>query len=115
MSERTRGDLAEIAEAITRIMAYTADLDERTFLASSKDIDAVGMNLLVIGEAVRRLDPDILAQEPTIAWPAIIALRNRIAHGYASLQPRVLWSIAEKELPPLRAAIARLNVRLDAP
>ncbi|MBU6372900.1 MAG: DUF86 domain-containing protein [Alphaproteobacteria bacterium] len=113
MSDRTLGDLTEIADAIDRILTYTAGLDERAFVASGKDVDAAAMNLLVIGEAVRRIDPNVLAREPGIAWPAIVALRNRIAHGYASLQPAVIWSILEKELPSLRRAVARLAAGLQ--
>jgi|CXWL01.1.fsa_nt_gi uncharacterized protein with HEPN domain len=69
------------------------------------------MNLVVIGEAVRRLDGAILAAEPAIHWPGIVAIRNRIAHGYSSVQRDLVWEIVKDELPRLRAAVRRMMAR----
>lgn len=109
------GDLTEILEAIGRVERYIAGLLEADFCASDKDVDATAMNLIVIGEAVRRLAPDVLAREPAIPWPSIVAVRSRIAHGYSSVQRPVVWSIATNELPVLHRAVARLIATLQAP
>ena len=70
------------------------------------------MNLLVIGEAVRRLDQNLLVAEPDIPWLRIIAMRNRIAHGYSSLHFDVIWTIVSTELDPQLSAVARIANRL---
>lgn len=66
------------------------------------------MQLLVIGEAVRRLPTEVLAEAAEIPWRRIVALRNRIAHGYASLNWAVVWDIASIELLPLKEAVHEL-------
>jgi uncharacterized protein with HEPN domain len=61
------------------------------------------------------LAPAVLASEPAIPWPRVIAVRNRIAHGYLTVQRPVVWSIATKELPELRAAVERMIGGLQTP
>ena len=63
----------------------------------------------IIGEALARLatdDPDIAAQIPE--HPRIIAFRNIIVHGYASVDDRIVWGVIEAHLPALRAAVELL-------
>ncbi len=109
------GEFIEIIEAIDRIESYVVGLDAVAFSASSKEVDAVAMNLVVVGEAVRRLDGAILGEEPAIHWPAVVAVRNRIAHGYSSVQRDLVWEIVKDELPLLRAAIQRMMARHPPP
>ena len=101
--------LHDILVAITRIESYVSGVDEDQFCATDKDVDAVAMNLIVIGEAVRRPPPTLLASEPSIPWQRVIGVRNRIAHGYSSVQRPVIWKIATVELPTLRDAVDRLR------
>jgi uncharacterized protein with HEPN domain len=108
------GELTQILEAISRIHDYVEGLDEASFCSSAKDVDSVATNLIVIGEAVRCLKPEILALEPSIRWSSIIAVRNRIAHGYSMMQRPLVWAIVSKDLPNLQAATLRLiaHIRL---
>lgn len=109
MSPRNvRGDLVEIAEAIDRARRHVAQLSRDEFLKSETVCDAVAMQILVIGEAVRRLPAEALVAMPEIPWARIIALRNRIAHGYAGMNWSVIWDIVSDELQPVAAAVARL-------
>jgi len=101
-------DLTEVLNASDRVMAYVAGMDEASFSASMIAYDAVLMNLLVIGEAIRRINPAVLAAEPAIKWPLAIGLRNRIAHGYEDIEPDKIWLTVANDLPPLRAAVVRL-------
>jgi uncharacterized protein with HEPN domain len=43
----------------------------------------------------------------------MIATRNRIAHGYASLDWAIVWDIVELELGDLRAAVDALIDKSD--
>jgi uncharacterized protein with HEPN domain len=83
-------DLAEIEAAILRIQSYTSGMSEADFVASLVVYDAVAMNLIVIGEAVRRIDSAILAGEPEIPWARIVGQRNRLAHGYEDVAALVV-------------------------
>ena len=40
-------------------------------------------------------------QHGQIPWPEIIGLRNRLVHGYDSVDVNILWDIVQQDLPPL--------------
>jgi uncharacterized protein with HEPN domain len=61
----------------------------------------------VIGEAARKVTPDGRARFPDIPWETIVATRNRIVHGYDSVDYDVVWRIVTEELPELIAALER--------
>ncbi|WP_255357766.1 MULTISPECIES: DUF86 domain-containing protein [unclassified Caulobacter] len=92
--------------------AYVAGVDQAGFLADRMRRDAVAMNLLVIGESAARLSTSVRDLEQEIDWRAAIDLRNRIAHGYASVSFTIVWSVVVVELPGLRAAVERIIARL---
>ena len=76
--------LGHILEAIERIQAYVADVDEVGFLASKIIQDAVIRNLEVIGEASRnieRVHPEFAAAHPELPLALANDMRNALAHA----------------------------------
>lgn len=65
----------------------------------------------VIGEAAARVSKRFRDQHPEVPWPAIIAMRNRLIHGYDTVDPDVVWQVLRHDLKPL---IANLEAILDA-
>jgi uncharacterized protein with HEPN domain len=63
--------------------------------------------LEIIGEAASRVPGRERLHYPDIPWPEIIALRNRLIHGYDSVDFDILWQIVTHDLPPLVAALER--------
>ncbi len=57
--------------------------------------------LEIVGEAANRIAPEARLQYPTIPWQQIIGLRNRLIHGYDSVDFDILWQIITVDLPPL--------------
>jgi uncharacterized protein with HEPN domain len=73
-----------------------------------KDLDkdrqlnlAVVRLLEIIGEAANRIPKEHQALYPDISWPEIISLRNRLIHGYETVDFDVLWQIVHQDLPRL--------------
>ena len=81
MLEADRLRLTDMAQRIDLIGSWVDGLDESAFMADLRTRDAVALNIQLIGETARRLNEDVKAKAPEIPWPAIVALRNRIAHG----------------------------------
>jgi uncharacterized protein with HEPN domain len=50
---------------------------------------------------------DERAPYPEIPWQHIISLRNRLIHGYDSVDFDILWQIVVQDLPPLIATLER--------
>jgi uncharacterized protein with HEPN domain len=108
-------DLSEIADAIERIADRTSGLDRAAVLANDVLRDAVAMQLLVLGEAARRLPETVRVSAPDVPWAQIIATRNRIAHGYSGLNWIIVWDIATLELPKLAPHFDALLAKWSAP
>jgi uncharacterized protein with HEPN domain len=64
--------------------------------------------LLVIGEAVKALPPELLALQPQIPWREIGRLRDLLAHHYYRVDARVIRRTVEAPLSELRGAVAQL-------
>jgi uncharacterized protein with HEPN domain len=41
-------------------------------------------------------------------YPRIIALRNVLIHGYATVDDRIVWGLLESRLPRLKAEVEEL-------
>ena len=91
-------------EAAGRIRAYVAGFDLDRFCGDSRTVDAVALNLLVIGECSIHLS-EPLKQAIPAPWPRIAGLRHHIAHGYQSLSPVRLWETATLSAPELELLI----------
>jgi uncharacterized protein with HEPN domain len=70
---------------------------------------AVERQFEIIGEALNQLAkaaPDAAAQVPDLA--RIVAFRNILIHGYATVDDRLVWQALTERLPPLAASVRRL-------
>ena len=59
----------------------------------------------ILGEAARRVSDPKRQQHPEVPWPQIIALRNRLIHGYDTIDLDILWQILTADLPSLVTAL----------
>jgi uncharacterized protein with HEPN domain len=57
--------------------------------------------LEIIGEAANRVPEEIQYQHPDLPWMQMIAARNRLIHGYDSIDFDILWAIIKNDLPKL--------------
>ncbi|MBM3855868.1 MAG: DUF86 domain-containing protein [Verrucomicrobia bacterium] len=59
-----------------------------------------------IREAIRR----IKRYTAGVPWDDIYFMRNRLAHGYATVDLDVVWKVVERDVPELDAQVERLLV-----
>lgn len=100
--------LEHIIDAAGRIQQYTADMDEASFLATPLVQDAVIRNIEIMGEASRNLEkhaPDFTAQHPGIPWTEVYLMRNRLSHGYFSVDLSLIWKTIQRDIPELANAV----------
>jgi uncharacterized protein with HEPN domain len=101
--------ILEMLDAADRVKSYIGPAGREGFVRQEMVYDAVCMNLLRIGECARFLGDDVKMKLPTIPWPDIVQLRNRVAHGYETLKPEVLWLVASVSVPQLSDALRSLD------
>ena len=98
----------DMMEFCRRIQDYTADLTFGEYMGNDLVQDAAKRNLMVLGEAARRIPAEVRAAHPEIAWQQIIALRNRLAHNYDDTREEIIWDIIRKDIPALPPKLHRL-------
>jgi len=92
--------------AADRIVRFTAGRSFADYRADEMLRAAVERQFEIIGEAftgLRRRDPDLARTIPDL--PRIVAFRNILIHGYASVDDRLVWDVAERYLPDLRTQL----------
>ena len=108
MSRDYRLYLNDILQAIAKINGYVQGQTLDQFKADSLTIDAVALNLMIIGEASRNIPDEIQRQYPAVDWRNIVGLRNIITHEYFRLNLDRIWNVIEVELPLLRDHISNI-------
>ena len=71
------------------------------FLASEDAFDAGLRRLHTIAESTQRLSTELKVRHPEIPWARMAGFRNRIAHAYMDVDPDLVWTVIEDELPAL--------------
>lgn len=112
MKKDPRLYLAQVLERIDRILEFTAEGKE-AFFADVRTQDAVIRNFEVIGEAVKRIPDDYRADHPAIPWRELAGLRDVLMHQYEGVSLNEVWRMIEKDLQPLRQAIAAMLPPLE--
>ena len=64
--------------------------------------------LEIIGEAANQVSIERQMDIPEIDWGQIISLRNRLIHGYDSVDFDILWQILTQDLPVLAEKLERI-------
>lgn len=103
--------IGHILQAMARIESHIAGVDLQGFTASELIQDADVRNLEIIGEAannIQRVDPVFTAAHPQVPWAVMYAMRNRLTHGYDTVDLGVVWVVVERDLPVLKQQIAAL-------
>jgi uncharacterized protein with HEPN domain len=69
------------------------------------------MRLLeIIGEAATRIPKEDQTHYSDISWSEIISLRNRLIHGYDTVDFDILWQIVSQDLPRLIESLRKVLV-----
>jgi len=80
-----------------------ADLDSDRML-----LFALVRAIEIVGEAANKMSDEARTALPTIPWPAIVGMRNRLIHAYFEVDPQLVWQTATVELPALLPKLREL-------
>lgn len=112
-----------VINSLTQIQSLLSTITERTedihdvddFLASPRGVlilDAVCMNLIALGEAVKNLDKvsdgKLLPLYSQIQWGGIMRMRDKIAHHYFEVDAEVVLLTVTEDIPQVKAVIDQM-------
>ena len=101
MARDPKAAVLDMVQAIERAGHLSRKLDRDSFLTDETVQWAVFSQIVIIGEAAGRLDDTFQKDNPDIPWSAIIGMRNRLVHGYDSVDWTRVWKTLRDDLPPL--------------
>jgi uncharacterized protein with HEPN domain len=109
--------IGQMIEAAQQAQALVTGIDLDALAADRQRRDALLWNFTVLGEASAQLDAGVKERFPDIPWEQPARLRNRIVHGYWSIDLGILHTTATDLLPQfaerLRKALAALEADPD--
>ncbi|OWY23366.1 DUF86 domain-containing protein [Sphingobacteriales bacterium UPWRP_1] len=100
--------LLHIQEALQFIFRFVENKSENEFREDLILRFAIERQIEIIGEAVSRIDTELLALQPQIPWRSIVGMRNILSHEYFAVQPQLLWNVIKNDMPGLATAVKQL-------
>lgn len=104
-NDRRLRDIESAITAIDRHLTRGTISDELVF-------DACRARLFEIGEAVKDIEPALLARSPDTPWREIARMRDHLPHRYFDTQHEIVADLIETDLPALKMTVKSLRSSL---
>jgi uncharacterized protein with HEPN domain len=107
MNKRDRLYLKHIRRAIRDLENYTKETDYQEFSQNTLLQDGVIRKLEIIGEASKRLSPELKQASPQIPWKELAGMRDKLIHDYFGVNLAAVWKTTRNDLGPLKEITSR--------
>ena len=112
-----------LIDSLQKIRNVIETIEDRFAVVSSPDellsspggmmrLDAICMNLIAMGEAVKGLDKqthgELLSCYPDVNWSGVMRMRDKIAHHYFDIDTDVVFQTVQLDIPKMKEVISRM-------
>jgi uncharacterized protein with HEPN domain len=105
--------LKDILTASLQAQEFVEGMTCVDFKGSLKTQFAVVRALEIIGEATKRLPLDFRQQNKSLPWRDMAGMRDKLIHGYTTVDYDVVWRTIRDDLPDMTVAIRHLLDELE--
>lgn len=105
---RDDASLLDIYEAAQQIVSYAEGFSRAELQADRMRVSAILYQILIIGEATKRMSPEFRSQHPEVPWSNMAGMRDMIAHEYDRIDFGILWNVVRSNIPELLERIMPL-------
>ncbi len=102
---RDNASLIDIVNAAQRVLAFAAGLSKSELAENDEKQSAVLYQIIIIGEATKRLSSEFRNRYSMIPWSDIAGMRDILAHQYDKVNLNTLWSVIQDDIPELLALL----------
>lgn len=102
LTTKERGILLNIIKHCEKIVEKTNEIPKERFCADEDLIQIVCFNILQIGELAKGLDMQFVQRYNQVPWRLIKGTRDKVAHGYGTIDIDRVWGTAKKDIIPLK-------------
>ncbi len=108
MSHEFLDYVEDILDAMQKAEALLEDVTYDQFEADFRINFAVIRALEIVGEATKRLPPSLRQQYPAIPWRDMAGMRDRIIHGYDTVDLRIVWNVVRRDIPQIKSQMQQV-------
>ena len=105
---RDNATLLDMLKASRLVIEFKEGMTKASFLDDKKTRSAIVLQLLILGEATKRLSQELRTQHKTIPWKQIAGMRDKLVHDYDDVDYDEVWRTAEEDMPQLIAQLEPL-------
>jgi len=106
--QRDRASLLDIVNAAQLVLSFAEGLSRIELSDNKEKQSAILYQILVIGEATKRLSAEFRMNHLQIPWDDIAGMRDRLAHQYDRINLDVVWTAIRSDIPTLLSLIEPL-------
>jgi uncharacterized protein with HEPN domain len=93
--------LVDMLGAAKLAAVFAEESDLTAFMSDRKTQSAVLHQLLVLGEAVKRLSDQLRASTPGVPWKLVAGMRDKLIHHYDNVDLEEVWRTVHSDIPAL--------------
>ena len=101
MPPSDRAPILDMLKAARLALRFVDGVDRSAFIRDEEKQSAVLHQLLVLGEAAKRVGAAVRADAEGIPWSDIAGMRDRLIHRYHDVDLDEVWRTVERDLPGL--------------
>jgi len=105
---RDSATLLDMLKAARLAVDFREGMEERAFLDDPKTVSAVLHQLLVLGEAGKRISQEFRALHTDVPWKKIVGMRDKLIHEYDDVDLNEVWKTVRSDVPRLIAQLELL-------
>jgi len=92
----------DLLEACRSALEFLGTMSRDQFALDKKTRSAVLHQLLILGEATKRLSIEFRDKHAEIPWRELAGMRDRVIHAYDRVDLDMVWFAPKKRLPALQ-------------
>ncbi len=112
MNDKSNLYLSHIFDSCSNILEFTNDIDFQTFINKRLIQSAVIRELEIIGEATKNLPDDIRKHSKDIPWKKLTGMRDKLIHGYFTVDLKEVWNTVRNDIPILKRGIEKIKTKI---
>jgi uncharacterized protein with HEPN domain len=105
--------ILDILNAARSAIRFAEGISRSAFLDDEKTQSAVIHQLLILGEAVKRLSPEFRDAHLELPWKMMAGMRDKLVHEYDDVDLDEVWETLQGDVPHVIAVLAALEPRPD--